>query len=100
MNNTELKKYAELNISMSTDFLVGSITDKHYVSTLKMIVKQFDIHDVSNIVDLKPPHFKQKRMTEKAEKAKQLQSIGYSIREIMRIMNYKSPKSIQDLLKR
>lgn len=55
---------------------------------------------VSNCADLKPPHFKQKKMTEKAEKAKHLQTIGYSIREIMRIMNYKSPRSVQVLLKK
>ena len=53
---------------------------------------------VSNWAELKPPHFKQKKMTEKAEKAKHLRTIGYSIREIMRIMNYKSPRSVQVLL--
>jgi hypothetical protein len=55
---------------------------------------------VSNCAELKPPHFKQKKMTEKADRAKCLVDKGYSIRETMRIMGYKSPKSIQDLLKK
>ena len=81
-------------------------------STLKKICEVLDIkieykvidttkgiHDVSNCTGLEPPSFKQKNMALKKERAKYLKSEGYSIRETMRIMGYKSPKSIQDLLK-
>lgn len=48
--------------------------------------------------EIDAPHLKQKILKEKIKTAKSLKGSGYSIREIMRIMNYKSPKSIQDLL--
>lgn len=48
--------------------------------------------------EINPPHLKQKIIKEKVKAAKSLKNSGYSIREIMRIMNYKSPRSIQDLL--
>jgi hypothetical protein len=35
----ELEKYAELIISMSTDYLLGKITGETYVANLKMIAK-------------------------------------------------------------
>lgn len=48
--------------------------------------------------EINPPHLKQKILKEKIKTAKSLKDSGYSIREIMRIMNYKSPRSVQDLL--
>ena len=73
---------------------------EYYNEFNKRLLVALNLPIVNNCADLKPPHFKQKKMTEKAEKAKHLQAIGYSIREIMRIMNYKSPRSVQVLLKR
>lgn len=45
-----------------------------------------------------PPHLKQKILSEKALAAKKLQSQGYSIREIMKALKYKSPRSVVMLL--
>ena len=47
---------------------------------------------------LKAPHQKQKFMREKEVTANNLRKLNYSIREIMDIMGYKSPRSIQVLL--
>lgn len=44
------------------------------------------------------PVHKSKRPPETNEVAKILQAEGYSIRQIMRILNYKSPRSVQILL--
>ena len=44
------------------------------------------------------PNGKKKNMELKKKAAKLLRIENYSIREIMKIMNYKSPKSVQDLL--
>lgn len=49
---------------------------------------------------LEKPKFKQKKMKQKEELAKRLRKHGYSIREIMRLMNYKSPRCIQMLLEK
>ena len=73
---------------------------EYYNEFNKRLLVALNLPIVSNFSELKTPHFKRKKMTEKAEEAKHLTSLGYSIRETMRIMNYKSPKSIQDLLKR
>lgn len=89
----EIKEHQMQTVQLARSTEVYKLADK-------ALTKALSLYDVSNSACLKPPHFKQKRMTEKAEKAKNLRSIGYSIREIMRIMNYKSPKSVQDLLKR
>lgn len=40
----------------------------------------------------------QKDMDFKRDNAKKLRNQGYSIREIAKIMGYKSPRSVQDLL--
>lgn len=34
---TELQKYAELLISMSSDFLLGKISESHYIDMLTLI---------------------------------------------------------------
>lgn len=47
---------------------------------------------------LEVPTFKQKALQEKRTTAKALKEQGYSIREIMKIMKYKSPRSVQTLL--
>ena len=47
---------------------------------------------------LNVPTFKQKAMKEKKQIALNLKEQGYSIREIMKIIGYKSPRSIQILL--
>lgn len=47
---------------------------------------------------IKLPDFKQKFMAEKIKTAKKMRGRGYSIREIMRAMNYKSPRSVTNLL--
>ena len=44
------------------------------------------------------PHLKQKKMNVKTATAKKMKKQGYSIREIMRAMNYKSPRSVDKLL--
>jgi hypothetical protein len=41
MSEQEKQKYAELLISMSTDYLLGKITESHYKSMLKMVVNKF-----------------------------------------------------------
>jgi transposase len=48
---------------------------------------------------LNAPTFKQKALQEKRKTAISLKKQGYSIREIMKIMGYKSPRSIQTLIK-
>jgi len=48
--------------------------------------------------EIEAPHFKQKIMNEKAATAKRMREQGYSIREIMKAIGYKSPRSIQQLL--
>ena len=50
--------------------------------------------------EIKQPHFQQKIMKEKSLMAQRMREQGYSIREIMKTMGYKSPKSVMDLLKR
>jgi hypothetical protein len=47
-----------------------------------------------------PPSLKQKDMKGKAEIARFLKSQKYSIREIMKILGYKSPRSVQVLLEK
>lgn len=47
---------------------------------------------------LEVPTFKQKALAEKRQTALKLKEQGYSIREIMKIMKYKSPRSVQTLL--
>jgi len=49
---------------------------------------------------IKQPHFKQKIMKEKERMAKKMRKQGYSIREIMVTMNYKSTRSVTMLLER
>lgn len=44
------------------------------------------------------PHGKGKNMEFKIHVAKTLKEQGFSIREIMKVMGYKSPRSVQDLL--
>lgn len=44
------------------------------------------------------PLFRQKLMKEKKATAKRMRVQGYSIREIMKAMNYKSPNSVSKLL--
>lgn len=46
------------------------------------------------------PHFQQKIMKEKELTAKRMRKRGYSIREIMRAMKYKSPRCVAQLLQR
>lgn len=48
--------------------------------------------------EIEPPEFKNKLLEEKKLAAQTLRSQGYSIREIMRIMNYKSPRSVHILI--
>ena len=43
VDKTETQKYAELIISMSTDYLLGKISEEHYKNTLEMAVKQLII---------------------------------------------------------
>ncbi len=52
-------------------------------------------HGTGNI---KAPNLHGKNMDLKKSVARKLKVDGYSIREIMLIMGYKSPRSIQDLL--
>jgi len=40
MNKEEKQKYAEIIISLSTDFLLEKITWDHYISTIELIVKK------------------------------------------------------------
>ena len=42
MDKTETQKYAELIISMSTDYLLSNISEEHYKKTLKMAVDQLN----------------------------------------------------------
>lgn len=62
------------------------------------LVNSFAIPDVSFFLKSPPPNLKQKNIQEKSIMAKKLRSKGYSIREIMRTIGYKSPGSIQKLL--
>ena len=39
---SETKKYAELIVSMSTDYLSGKINEDHYKNMLNIIVKKLD----------------------------------------------------------
>jgi hypothetical protein len=64
------------------------------------LVKLFAIPCVSFFLKIPPPNLKQKNIKEKSNMAKELRNKGYSIREIMTIMGYKSPRSIQLLLKK
>lgn len=48
--------------------------------------------------EIEAPSLSQKIMNEKITTAIALRSQGYSVREIMRLMNYKSPRSVTDLL--
>lgn len=52
----------------------------------------------SGKISLQQPHLKGKVMESKQLAAKTLQQQGYSIREIMKALNYKSPRSVQNLL--
>lgn len=47
---------------------------------------------------IKNPHLQQKNMKEKELTAKLMRRQGYSIREIMRAMKYKSPRCVAQLL--
>ena len=49
---------------------------------------------------IKAPHNKQKLMDEKEKLAIGLRRMGFSIREIMTIMGYKSPRSVSMLLEK
>ena len=40
--NSEIKQYAELTISMSTDFLLGKLDENTYANNLKLISKCID----------------------------------------------------------
>ena len=46
------------------------------------------------------PEFKQKLLPQKVSTAKRMRAKGYSIREIMRAMKYKSPRSVTNLLEK
>lgn len=46
------------------------------------------------------PEFKQKLMPQKVSTAKRMREQGYSIREIMRAMKYKSTRSVTNLLEK
>ncbi len=48
--------------------------------------------------EIEAPSLSQKIMVEKKSTAIALRSQGYSIREIMKLMKYKSPRSVTDLL--
>jgi nanoRNase/pAp phosphatase (c-di-AMP/oligoRNAs hydrolase) len=48
--------------------------------------------------EITAPQLKRKIMDEKRLTAKKLREQGYSIREIMRLMNYKSPRTVVVLL--
>ena len=47
---------------------------------------------------IKQPHFQQKIMSEKSRMAKKMRKQGYSYREIMVAMGYKSSRSVGMLL--
>ena len=50
---SETKLYAELIIGMSTDFLMGTITEEHYKNTIEMTVKNLVKYKKSpNITDI------------------------------------------------
>lgn len=42
MEKNELEKFAELLISMSTDFLLGKITEDHYKNMIDMINRRIN----------------------------------------------------------
>jgi len=63
------------------------------------ISKRILISPFQDLKAIAPPKLRQKYMDLRRERAKMLREKGYSIREIMWIMGYKSPKSIQDLIK-
>ena len=48
--------------------------------------------------EINAPLFRQKLMKEKEATAKRMRKEGYSIREIMKTMKYKSPRSVDKLL--
>ncbi len=48
--------------------------------------------------EIEAPEFKNKMLEEKRLAALTLREQGYSIREIMRIMKYKSPRSVHILI--
>ncbi len=50
--------------------------------------------------EIEAPHFKQKIMEEKRATAKRMRAQGYSIREVMKTIGYKSPRSVQMLLEK
>ena len=64
------------------------------------LVKLFPKPDVNFYLKIPPPNLKQKNIKEKSIMAKKLRDNKYSIREIMNIMGYKSPSSIQLLLEK
>jgi len=74
------------------------IWSNEFYKVAQELVKLFTIPDVSFFLKIPPPNLKQKNISEKSEIAKQLKNKGYSIREIMKILGYKSPRSIQVLL--
>ena len=39
MNDSEFRKYVELIMSMSTDYLMGSCSKKNYVNNLDMMIE-------------------------------------------------------------
>lgn len=73
--------------------VASDIPNKIKASTQKKIQDVLD----SNI-NLLPPSLNQKQMPRKRGTALHLRNQGYSLREIMKLMGYKSPKSVQDLL--
>ena len=50
--------------------------------------------------EIEEPSNNQKNMVLKIKTAKCLKELGYSIREIMKMMDYKSPRSITKLLEK
>jgi len=48
--------------------------------------------------EIDAPLFRQKLMKEKEATAKRMRKQGYPIRAIMKAMNYKSPRSVVELL--
>jgi hypothetical protein len=54
----------------------------------------------NGVGEIEAPEFKNKLLEEKRLAANTLREQGYSIREIMRIMKYKSPRSVHILIQK
>lgn len=50
--------------------------------------------------EIEAPHLQQKMMRQKQDFVKILRKEGYSIREIMKVLGYKSPRSVAVLLEK